>query len=642
MLKNPPYYLNRLFSVTWIRAYLIIELVTRVTLGFYGLLYNQLHITEILPALFIGEINDLISLCYFAPLIFLFSVLFHQLARSISCEKQKRYNVLNIFTYLIALILLLLTAIAEIVFWDEFGTRFNFIAVDYLIYTHEIIGTIRESMSVPLIICSALITATVIFFAIQNYVTQQVINFNARQHILYIITLSFLSIIAFNYYDSQKFNIIDTNRYAIELGKNGLYEFFSAFRNNSLDYNKFYTTINEDRALSLVRATVIQDNQRFLNSSNIDRYTNVSQRRQNNKYNVILITVESLSAEFMAKFGNKSNITPYLDQLATEGIVFTKMYATGTRTVRGLEAITLSIPPTPGSSIIRRPNNQHLFNINSVFQDQGYITNFIFGGYSYFDNLENYFTGNNYNIIDRSSLSTKEISFSNIWGVADEDILTKALDVADQNYKAHRQFFSLILTTSNHRPYTFPKERIDLPSSSGRNAAVKYTDYAIGKFIKDAKQHPWFENTIFVIVADHCASSAGKTDLPVEKYHIPLIIYAPKLLQPMVISSLSSQIDIAPTITGLALPGYNYKTKFFGQDILHAPSNRAFISTYQLLGYMKDEHMVILSPNAPATTYKLVGNDKHKIDNLPQLVNEAVSFYQIAYKLYIDGMMKEF
>ncbi|WPY01344.1 Alkaline phosphatase/LTA synthase family protein [Candidatus Trichorickettsia mobilis] len=634
-----------LFNLTLVRTYLIIQLITRIILTVYGLLNNQVQLIELPTILFIGLINDLIPICYFLPPILVLSVLFYKLST------RSRY-LFSIATHFFAITILLLNAIAEMIFWDEFGTRFNFIAVDYLIYTHEIIGTVRESLPLPLIICSLLAVTVIIVFTTRHYISQQSINFQISKHLIYSGSLLFLGIIAFNFYDSLRFSL-STNRYAIELARNGYYELFSAFRNNSLDYNKFYTTIDDNIALNVVRARIGQDSQEFLNNNNIDRYSNsvgykpISVFKSHNlakqqKYNVILITVESLSAEFMTAFGNKNNITPYLDELAKAGLFFTKIYATGTRTVRGLEAITLSIPPTPGSSIIRRPNNQHLFNISSIFKEQGYVIDFVFGGYSYFDNLENYFTGNNYKITDRSNLKAEEISFSNIWGVADEDILSKALAVADQNYTLNQPFFSLILTTSNHRPYTFPAGRIDLPSGGGRNAAVKYTDYAIGKFIEAARTHPWFANTIFVIVADHCAASAGKTDLPVEKYHIPLIIYAPEILQPTVIDHLASQIDIAPTMLGLALPGYSYKTKFFGQDILQAPPNRAFISTYQLLGFMKDDNLVILAPNSLPNTYQLIANEKHKIEDLPALVQEAISFYQLAYKLYINGEMQEF
>ncbi len=553
---------------------------------------------------------------------------------------QLPYKVIVTLGCFLGFLALISTSIAEIIFWDEFGTKFNFIAVDYLIYTNEIIGTLRESLPLFPLLFAIILSAALLSFI---YYRQRTLKLTANTPYFYkkrlIIGAFILSGIIFSFYDSHK-TAISNNRFAAELAYNGPYEFFSAFRNNILDYHQLYPTIEEKKALSIVNELVIQSNQKLLTPQySLDRLV-YSEQQNIKKYNIILIVVESLSAQFMGQFGNEKDITPYLDAIAEQSLFFTNIYATGTRTVRGLEALTLSIPPTPGSSIIRRTNNQGLFNIGSVFRNHDYKVNFLFGGYSYFDNLYNYFHGNDYHIIDRSNLKKGEVSFSNIWGVADEDILVKSLEIADQHHQDNQPFFSLIMTTSNHRPYTFPNGRIDLPSGQGRSAAVKYTDYAIGKFIEESKKRPWFKDTIFVITADHCASSAGKTDLPVHKYHIPLIIYAPYILAPQRIEQLASQIDIAPTILGLVK--LEYRSKFFGKDILQQDVGRAFIGTYQLLGYLKDEHLVILAPNQEPKTYKLLANNqREQVQNLPTLVEEAISFYQTAYKLYITNKMKE-
>lgn len=487
------------------------------------------------------------------------------------------------------------------------------------------------------IISGILIVSAIITYILRKAIINAAYNINRKCCLVTAVILASISFIAFIFYIPEKINF-HSNKYAEELAKNGPYEIFSAYLNNSLNYNSFYPTIDDKKALSIVRDSLQNNNDKFINNDSIERIS-TSKNPNQRRYNVIFITVESLSAKFMQSFGNSDNITPYLDALVDKGMFFTNIYATGTRTVRGLEAITLSIPPTPGSSIVRRPDNQNLFNIGTVFRNQGYNTNFIFGGYSYFDNLRNYFGSNHYNIIDRGNLTASEISFANVWGVADEDIFNKAIEQADIDYKQDKPFFSLIMTTSNHRPYTFPDNRIDLPSGAGRNAAVKYTDYAINKFLEAAKTKEWFNDTIFVITADHCASSAGKTELPVEKYHIPLIIYAPQILKPKKIDNLASQIDIAPTIFGLL--GFEYKSKLWGQDIINNPANRAFISTYQLLGFLKDEKLVILSPKLHPKTYILLAEEKEEIPNSISLTEEAISFYQTAYDFYVQGKLVE-
>jgi len=198
------------------------------------------------------------------------------------------------------------------------------------------------------------------------------------------------------------------------------------------------------------------------------------------------------------------------------------------------------------------------------------------------------------------------------------------------------------MTTSNHRPYTYPEGRIDIPSHTGREGAVKYTDYSIGKFIKEARHKPWFDSTIFVIVADHCASSAGKTELPVNRYHIPAMIYSPANIQPARMERLMSQIDLGPTLLGML--NFSYDTKFFGYDIfkLEPGRERVFISTYQNLGYVKNDKLVILYPQKRVRTFKPNFDDGTAvpIPNEDELTNEAVSWYQTASYEFSNGLYR--
>jgi phosphoglycerol transferase MdoB-like AlkP superfamily enzyme len=238
--------------------------------------------------------------------------------------------------------------------------------------------------------------------------------------------------------------------------------------------------------------------------------------------------------------------------------------------------------------------------------------------------------------------------------VADEYLFDQALRTLDDKHadsekadkagkKADSQpFFAQIMTTSNHRPYTYPDNRIDIPSPGGREGAVKYTDYAIGKFIKDASKKPWFKDTLFVIVADHCASAAGKTRLPVAGYRIPLIFYAPALLKPTVFSPMISQIDIAPTL--MEVLGKNGSAQFFGRSVFESGPvpERAFISNYQALGYMKDNLLTVLLPKQVVESYNV---DPKTLATTPapvntQLMNEAIAYYQTASKAFKTGALK--
>ena len=250
--------------------------------------------------------------------------------------------------------------------------------------------------------------------------------------------------------------------------------------------------------------------------------------------------------------------------------------------------------------------------------------------------MNEFFSQNGYQVTDRNVLTDEEIHYENTWGVADEDLFTLSLRELDKDYKNEKPFFAHIMTVSNHRPYTYPEGRIDIPSHTGREGAVKYTDYAIGKFIREAKLKPWFKNTLFVIVADHCASSAGKVELPVDKYHIPMIMYSPAHIKPGKFEKLVAQIDIGPSILGLL--NFSYQSKFFGQDVfkMKDEQQRAFISTYQSLGYIKNNKLVILDPNKKLSTFRpdfKTGASK-PIPSEDWLTKEAIANYQLASFLY--------
>jgi phosphoglycerol transferase MdoB-like AlkP superfamily enzyme len=351
--------------------------------------------------------------------------------------------------------------------------------------------------------------------------------------------------------------------------------------------------------------------------------------------------VESLGAEFLGVYGNSRGLTPNLDALSKESLWFANAYATGNRTVRGLEALSLALPPTPGQSIVRRPNNDMLFSLGSVFDDNGYAVLFAYGGYGYFDNMNAFFESNDYRSIDRRSIPSENIEFENVWGVADEHLFEHVLGEIDREKAAQpgRPVFVHIMTTSNHRPYTYPPGRIDIPSGTGRDGAVKYTDYALGRLIESARKHPWFADTLFIITADHGANARGTSRIPVDKYRIPLFFYSPAHVEPRRVDRLMSQIDIAPTLLGLL--DFGYYSKFLGHDMLHTPpsADRAFVANFQTLGYLKGDRLLVLQPKRKVDQFRFEGDQLHLVAGVdPELRREGIAFYQVASDLFRHGL----
>ncbi len=583
------------------------------------------------------------------------------------------------FTYLwLATALLLFGAVAEATFWLEFSTRFNFIALDYLIYTSEVIGNIRESYPVAQILAAIGAVAAVVLLAISAGVNRaDAYGVTVLQRIglaLFAFTVPVL-MMYFGNVDQMEKQYVPTlseaatnqlpaevrklagmpqegavnpnNAFANELSGNGLFTIAAAQRRNELDYDKFYRTMPQPQANTAlvamgVKRTPLGDARKADLSD--EPATNVTPFSSKPK-NIIMISVESLSAEFMDSYGGNKGLTPELDKLGKAGMKFDRLFATGTRTVRGLEALSLGTPPIPGQAIVRRPAHDHLSTMGELLKYQGFATFFFYGGYGYFDNMNAYYAANNYRVVDRTDIPKDKVGFENVWGVADEylyDHVIHTLDDKGDKGTQDKPFFAQIMTTSNHRPYTYPSGRIDIPSPGGRDGAVKYTDYAIGKFIKDASKKPWFKDTLFVIVADHCASAAGKTRLPVTGYHIPLIFYAPGLLKPAVFTPVVSQIDIAPTL--MEVLGKNGSAQFFGRSFFEpGPAlQRAFISNYQALGYLRDNVLTVLLPKQVVESYQV---DPHTLATTPapvntQLMTEAIAYYQTASKAFKTGELK--
>jgi phosphoglycerol transferase MdoB-like AlkP superfamily enzyme len=253
-----------------------------------------------------------------------------------------------------------------------------------------------------------------------------------------------------------------------------------------------------------------------------------------------------------------------------------------------------------------------------------------------------YFEANDYRAVDRRSIPPERIKFENVWGVADEHLYDQAIDEIDREKAEHggRPVYVHVMTTSNHRPYTYPPGRIDIPSGKGREGAVKYTDYAIGYLLAQARKRPWFDDTIFVITADHGASARGTAQIPVDKYLIPVFVYAPAHIAPRRVDRLMSQIDILPTLLGLL--DFRYYTKFLGRDVLHsAPeTDRAFVGNFQTLAYMKGDRIAVLQPKRKSDVYRLEqGRTYIPLPADPAFTREAIAYYQVASHLFRNGLL---
>jgi phosphoglycerol transferase MdoB-like AlkP superfamily enzyme len=634
--------LRHRFGPVFLMALLVtgVSFLTRIGLIIYSFGDLDNNVAGIIGSLLVGLLYDLIVASFFSlPL-----ALYCWLMKDSLYRKRWQRFILYIF-FVIGIIFIVFNAIAEFVFWDEFKSRFNFIAVDYLVYTNEVMNNIIESYNMPLVVTGLLAAGLLLFWPIRKMADlslQTSMRFKQRTKVF---LLYLLVPLAGYFLVSNSFKNISRNRFVNELGGNGMYEFGHAFWHNELDYSTFYVTRPDAANFNTVRKLLQEKGSSFTTGTDFSTERIITSDSAEKKMNVVLISVESLSAIYMQRFGSTQNITPVLDSLVKESIFFDNFFASGTRTVRGLEALSLAIPPTPGQSIVKRiPTRQDMFTIGNVFKAKGYDTKYIYGGNAFFDNMGAFFGGNGYTVVDVDDIPKETIHHETAWGVADEDMFTQAIKEMDKSYAGGKLFFNHIMTVSNHRPYTYPEGRIDIPPSKQiREGAVKYTDWSIGKFLQDAKSKPWFANTIFVIVADHCAKVAGKTSIPVLDYHIPCWIYSPGNIAPRIEDRLVGQIDLAPTVLGLL--NFNYTSKFYGYDIFKLEQGREhlFMGTYQNIAYAKNGKMVVLSPQQKIEMFKVdfKTGEEIKIPLEDALVNEAIAYYQTASYLFNKNLYKK-
>jgi phosphoglycerol transferase MdoB-like AlkP superfamily enzyme len=539
-----------------------------------------------------------------------------------------------------------INAFAEYFFWQEYSARLNFVALDYLIYPKEVISFFWESYPVVPVM---LLLAGLIAFSIwgirrlgwwDSFFHGELSRREApsHRHLAILGSLVLATILVGKINMPGTFSVVQQ-----ELAKNGLFSLSATVYNTIRPYQKTYPCLDNIVEIRRgIQELVSSPDAVFPAKDPLHPQLNPLARQIEGrggdqiKPNVVLIIMESFSGEYLRQFGDTQGLTPFASDLAERGLLFTNFYAAGIRTVGGLEAMLTSRPTLPNKSLLKRDDNIGIQTLANVFNKEGYASTYIYGGDSHFDNQKRFLSGNGFKVLDlyhwmpeqkslfsllsdsdRETLESNGTSkneaaqstgslmnhkgkkvFQTAWGVCDEEIYQWILDDCDAHYQKHQPFFTSTITLSNHIPFFYPDGKIDLPAGS-QTASAKYADFALGEFFKEAEKKPWAKNTIFVIVADHCAHrSESEIDLSPNNFHIPLIFYSPNpsLVKPGKNDILGSQVDLGPTLFGMM--GWSYDSTFFGHDLTHLPpaQGRALIATFKHLGLYRDDVVTLLAP----------------------------------------------
>ena len=620
--------------LTIVSVYLVLGLVGRVFLWVKFGLEADVEAARLPYILTAGFINDLVeSLYLFAPFALYILLVPDRWFRSTA-------NRVLLFGATAATIagLIYLTA-AEYFFFEEFDARFNIVAYDYLAYPTEVFIDIWDAYPVMQVLGVAVSLAALAVYLLRHSIKpgfDHVVRF--RERLVAFVPYAIVLALAVAFYLTNALSQ-SSNRVENELVQNGHSSFFRAARTSDIDYEAYYASADPADNLRLLQAELAADGAPFTQLAR-GKMNRLHAARPDGlgKLNVVVVSSESFGAEFSKLHGAERDWTPNFDSYAKQGLWFANTYASGTRTVRGLEAITSSFPPIPTVSILRRPGNQGIGSWGKAMNDLGYQSSFLYGGYGYFDDMNRFFSGNGFQVLDRTDIAN--VRFENVWGVADEDLFDRAIQHYGEQYRLGKPFFSLIMTTSNHKPFTFrpglEQEGIK-PEGGGRQSGVRYADYALGYFLREAAKQPWFDNTLFVVVADHGARVYGKAEVPLETYEIPLMIYSPKHVAPRQVDTLMTQIDIAPTVLGLL--GMQYEAPFFGIDALHERPDHTRIALFSHnhdVAILRDNQLVVLGlgKTYQTLTYDPVAKIFGPRADDPALRALGVAYFQTAADLF--------
>ena len=540
----------------------------------------------------------------------------------------------------------LFVAAAESFFFDEFESRFNFVAVDYLLYPTEVLTNIWQSYPTGWILALlGVATASLIWNQRRRVAAawQGTTRFGTR---LGVAACFALVLVGSSYAVPADLGHVSEDRLLNEIAANGYYSFWNAVLGADVPYDGFYATREPAAVLARLPRLLAEPEApagSFVPGSDRRKIRPLGPER---RLNVVVVLEESLGAEFISALHPRTpSLSPEIDRLIAEGTLLANAHSTGNRTIRAIEASTAGLPPLPGESVVRRPTSKGLFTLPGLLRDRGYRTLFVYGGHALFDNMGSYLLNNGVErVVDQADFP--DTAFATAWGVCDEAIFDRALADMDVLAAAGQPFYTLVLTTSNHRPFEFPQQVVQRdPTLSRRENAVRYADHALGRFVGMARERPYFGSTLFVLLGDHGARVYGAGQIPLPSYEVPILFLAPGVVPAgQRIELMTSTLDVPPTILGLL--GTPYESRFFGRDLFHLdPAWRglALLNHNHEVALWRDDRMAVLGLQRSIELFT-VGGDAEAFTPLDrsdpagaELVEDAIAYYQGGDYLYRNG-----
>ena len=548
---------------------------------------------------------DMILICYLlvpiALLLFLFPVRLN--SRSL-CQKISAAWL----SFWIVFMVFMETATPPFIL--QYDLRPNRIFVEYLNHPKEVALTIWGGFRIQLL--AALLLTAVMIFVVRKVFRAPDVPVQqwgiGKRLVIFPLVLCLLLIGGRNSFDHRPANpstaAFSSDHLVNELGLNSAYSvLYAIYRlKDEKGTSRIYPKMKNEEIVQRIRRGMLLPPAAFVSDEipTLHRQKAVAVRKR--PMNLVIILEESLGAQYVASLGGQP-FTPELDKLAGQGLWFKQLYATGTRSIRGIEAITTGFFPSPARSVVKLGLAQNgFFTIARILKEAGYQSEFIYGGESHFDNMRGFLLANGFDrVIDENDYPDPD--FRGTWGVSDGDLFRRA----DEEFSRHgdKPFFALVFTSSNHSPYDIPESLVaNLAEDRGTvDNAIRYADYALGEFFRKARASDYWDNTLFLVVADHDDVVKGPSLIPIEHFHIPGLILGGSV-KPAVYHKIASQADLAPTL--LSLMGLDSEHPMPGHDLLQLPKDfpgRAIMQYGSTHAYMRDDQVVVHAANKPARQF---------------------------------------
>jgi phosphoglycerol transferase MdoB-like AlkP superfamily enzyme len=558
------------------------------------LLYRNFDLTadisasEIVRAFGIGVRFDLVVVCYcMLPLVFTLLV-----------RSRPGWRKLCLVWLGVCGAVCIFLGIAELEFYREFHARLNSIAFQYLKEDPKtVISMLWYGFPVVryLLLCGVLWSLYLGGLLLVNkrfpaYGKSLQPSYRPAVHILAFLLVMLLGVIGargtlrsgppLRWGDAY----FSSNMFANHLSLNGTFTLVKALEDvkNQKIGGKWLDALPRDEATAVTRKMLVTERDELLET---DRYAvlrkhhPVSRLPENRIKNIVVIIMESFSAEFVGALQRDHGVSPEFDKLAQEGLLFDHFFSNGTHTHQGMFASLASFPNIPGHEyLMQQPQGSNSFSgLPVLLKEQGFNDLYVYNGDFAWDNQEGFFRNQGMtNFVGRQDYQNPKV-VNPTWGVSDEDMFDRALIELEKTAQ-NPPFFAVLQTLSNHTPYVLPSPLPfdPLPANSGplreHLTAMKYSDWALGRFFKAAKRSSYYHDTLFVITGDHGFGVPQQlAGIDVLMFHVPLLLIGPGIREAYGsrTSIVGTQVDLVPTIVGLL--GKPFVHQSWGRDLLALP-----------------------------------------------------------------------